>query len=121
MRSGLAVVGALVVLVAATGVHAQHFGEPSVLQFRVVWQAEVSRALGPVVQGSVYNDLIYPVRHVQLRIQGLDGSAAVKEETYKFVLGDIGPGSRAYFVAPVPAAAEYRISVYSFERIGGGQ
>ena len=73
------------------------------------------------MQGSVYNDSIYPVRHVQLRIQGLDGSAAVKEETYRFVLGDIGPGSRAYFVAPVPAAAGYRVSIYSFERIGGGQ
>lgn len=121
MRIAWAAVGVLVVLVVGTGVHAQHLGEPSASQFRVVWQAEVSKALGPVVQGSVYNDWIYPVRHVQLRIQGLDGSAAVKEETYKFVLGDIGPGSRAYFVAPVPAAAEYRVSVHSFERIGGGQ
>ena len=38
----------------------------------------------------------------------------------RFVLGDIGPGSRAYFVARVPAAAGYRVSVVAFERIGGG-
>lgn len=121
MRIGWAAVGVLVVLVVGTGVRAQHLEESGASQLRVVWQAEVSKALGPVVQGSVYNDWIYPVRHVQLRIQGLDGSAAVKEETYKFVIGDIGPGSRAYFVAPVPAAVEYRVSVHSFERIGGGQ
>ena len=121
VRIAWAAVGVLVALVVGTGVRAQHLGESRASQFRVVWQAEVSKALGPVVQGSVYNDWIYPVRHVQLRIQGLDGSVAVKEETYKFVLGDIGPGSRAYFVAPVPAAVEYRVSVHSFERIGGGQ
>lgn len=121
MKTGWAAVGVLVVLVVGTGVRAQHFGEPSASQFRVVWEAEVSRALGPVVQGSVYNDWMYPVRHVQLRIQALDGPVgAVKEETYKFVIGDIAPGSRAYFVARVPAAAGYRVSVFSFERMAGG-
>ncbi len=121
MRIGLAAAGVLVMLGVGTGaVGAQHFGEPGASQFRVVWQAEVSGTLGPVVQGSVYNDWIYPVRHVQLRIQALDGSAAVTEEIHRFVLGDIGPGSRAYFVARVPAAAGYRVSVISFERIGGG-
>lgn len=120
MRTGWAAVGILLVLVVGTGARAQHFGEPGASQFRVMWQAETSRALGPVVQGSVYNDWIYPVRHVQLRIEALDASAAVKEETYRFVLGDIGPGSRAYFVARVPAAAGYRVSVVAFERIGGG-
>jgi len=116
----MAAVGILLALLVGTGVHAQHFGAPGASQFRVVWQAETSRVLGPVVQGSVYNDLIYAVRHVQLRIEALDASASVKEETYRFVLGDIGPGSRAYFVARVPAAAGYRVSVVSFERIGGG-
>ncbi len=111
--------GGLVVPVVATAACAQPVGEPGASQFRVVWQAEGSKALGPVVQGSVYNDWIYPVRHVQLRIEALDG-ATVKEETYKFVLGDIAPRSRAYFVARVPAASGYRVTVVSFERIGGG-
>jgi hypothetical protein len=116
----MGVAGALLVLaVAVASGGAQSLGEPGASQFRVVWQAEASRALGPVVQGSVYNDWIYPVRHVQLRIQALEG-ATVKEETYKFVLGDIAPGSRAYFLARVPAAGDYRVSVVSFERIGGG-
>lgn len=121
MRTRWLAVAVLVVLVVVMPVHAQHFGEPGASQFRMVWQAEVSRALGPTVQGSVYNDWIYLVRHVQLKIQAMDGSGTVKGETYRFVLGDIGPGSRAYFMAPVPAAAEYRVSVFSFERIGGGQ
>lgn len=120
MKSGWAAVGVLIMLVVGTGVRAQHVEEPSASQFRVVWEAEVSRALGPVVQGSVYNDGIYPVRHVQLRIQALDGAAAGKEGTYTFVSGDIEPGSRAYFVARVPAAAGYRVSVFSFERMAGG-
>ena len=121
MRTGLAVAGALLLaLVVAGGARAQHLGEPDASHLRVVWEAEVSKALGPVVQGSVYNESIYSVRHVQLRIQALDASDAVAGEAYRFVLGDISPGSRAYFVARVPAAARYRISIASFERIGGG-
>ena len=120
MKSGWAAVGVLLVLAVGTGVRAQHL-EPSASQFRVVWEADVSRVLGPVVQGSVYNDGIYPVRHVRLRIEALDGpAAAVTEGTYTFVSGDIEPGSRAYFVARVPAAAGYRVSVLSFERMAGG-
>jgi hypothetical protein len=73
------------------------------------------------VQGSVYYEGLYPVSHVQLSIQALDGpAAAVKEGTYTFVSGDIEPGSRAYFVARVPAAAGYRVSAFSFERMAGG-
>jgi hypothetical protein len=116
VKSGLAVV--LVALALVTAVSAQPAGESG--PFRVVWQAETSRALGPVVQGSVYNDSIYQVRHVQLRIQCLDGST-VREEIYKFVLGDIAPGSRGIFTARVPAAPQYQVHVVSYERIGAGQ
>lgn len=115
MKSGLAVV--LVALALVTAVGAQPV-EPGASQFRVVWQAESSRVLGPVVQGSVYNDSNYQVRNVQLRIQCLDG-ATVREEVYKFVLGDIAPGSRGIFTARVPASGQYQVSVASFERIGG--
>lgn len=118
MKSGLAVV--LMVLALVTAVGAQPAGEPGSSEFRVVWQAETSRTLGPVVQGSVYNDSIYSVRYVQLRIQCLDGST-VREQVYKFVLGDIAPGSRGIFTARVPASAQYQVHVVSFERIGGGQ
>lgn len=120
-NAGLVGAGILLsVLVSAIEGRAQHIGEPGAAHLRVVWEAEVSKLLGPIVQGSVYNESIYAVRHVQLRIQALDASNAVTEETYRFVLGDIAPGSRAYFVARVPAADRYRVSVLSFERIGGG-
>jgi hypothetical protein len=115
VKSGLA--GILMALALVTAVSAQPAGEPG---FRVVWQSETSRVLGPVVQGSVYNDSIYQVRHVQLRIQCLEGST-VREEIFKFVLGDIAPGSRGIFTVRVPAAPQYQVTVVSFERIGSGQ
>jgi hypothetical protein len=120
VKSGLAVL--LVTLALVTAVGAKPAGDPGASQFRVVWQSETSRVLGPVVQGSVYNDSIYPVRHVQLRIRCLDG-ANVREEIFKFVLGDIAPGSRGIFTARVPASPTYEVGVFSFERIGasGGQ
>lgn len=115
-----AVLAVLVLVLVATGVRAQHLEGPPTEQLRVEWTAEVSRALGPVVTGSVYNYRTTSVRHVQLRIEVQDASGRMVAEVYRFVIGDIAPGSRAYFVAPVRiAGAGYRVTVQSFEVLGG--
>jgi hypothetical protein len=112
----------LVLILVATGLGAQHLEGPPTEQLRVEWTGEVSKALGPMVTGYVYNYRSTSVRHVQLRIEVQDGSGRMVAEVYRFVSGDIGPrGGRTYFVAPVPVAgAGYRVTVQSFEVLGGG-
>lgn len=119
-RAGSAALAVLVLVLIATGVWAQHLEGPPTEQLRVEWTGEVSKALGPMVTGYVYNDRSTSVRHVQLRIEVQDGSGRMVAEVYRFVIGDIGPRGRTYFVAPVSAGAGYRVTVQSFEVLGGG-
>ncbi len=120
-RVGAALAVLVLVLIIAPGVRAQHLEGPATEQFRVEWTGEVSRALGPVVTGYVYNYRTTSVRHVLLRIEVQDAAGGMVAEVYRFVIGDIAPGSRTYFVAPVRiAGAGYRVTVQSFEVLGGG-
>ena len=120
-RMGSAALTVLVVVLMATGVRAQHLEGPPTELLRVEWTGEVSKALGPMVTGYVYNDRSTSVRHVQLRIEVHDGSGQMLADVYRFVNGDISPGGRTYFVSPVPVVgAGYRVTVQSFEVLGGG-
>lgn len=119
--AGSAVLAVLVLVLTATGVRAQHLEGPPSGQLRVEWTGEVSKALGPMVSGYVYNYRSTSVRHVQLRIEVHDGAGRMVADVYRFVIGDISPGGRTYFVSPVPVVgAEYRVTVQSFEVLGGG-
>ena len=120
-RAASAALAVLVLVLVATGVRAQHLGSPPTEQLRVEWTGEVSKALGPMVTGYVYNYRSTSVRHVQLRIEVHDGAGRMVADVYRFVIGDISPGGRTYFVSPVPVVgAEYRVTVQSFEVLGGG-
>ena len=119
-RAGVAALAVLVLVLIAPGVWAQHLEGPSTEQLRVEWTGEVSKALGPMVTGYVYSSRGTSVRHVQLRIEVEDGSGRLVAEVYRFVIGDIAPGGRTFFVAPVPAGDRYRVTVQSFEVLGGG-
>ncbi len=120
-RARTAALSVLVLVLIATEARAQHLDNPPTEQLRVEWTAEVSKALGPMVTGYVYNYRSTSVRHVQLRIEVQDESGRMVREIYRFVIGDIAPGSRTYFVAPVRiAGAGYRVTVQSFEVLGGG-
>ena len=111
----------LVLVLMATGVRAQHLEGPPTEQLRVEWTGEVSKALGPMVTGYVYNYRSTVVRHVLLRIEVHDESGRMVADVYRFVIGDISPGGRMYFVSPIPVVgAEYRVTVQSFEVLGGG-
>lgn len=119
-RAGSAVLAMLALVLIATGVRAQHLESPATEQLRVEWTEEVSKALGPMVTGYVYNYRTTSVRHVLLRIEVQDAAGGMVAEVYRFVIGDIAPGSRTYFVAPVRiAGAGYRVTVQSFEVLGG--
>ena len=77
---------------------------------------------GQVVEGYVYNMADITADRMLLEIDQLDASGAVVGKTSTRVLGGAPAGSRAWFRAPVPSAAGYRVEVLSFDwiRVGGG-
>jgi hypothetical protein len=89
--------------------------------FRFEYQV-VQGSSGPVLEGYVYNMANIPAERMTLEIDLLDASGSVVGQTSTRVLGGAPPGNRAWFQAKVPAAANYRVEVQSFDwiRIGGG-
>ena len=89
--------------------------------FRVEWTADPPSRQRVTISGYVYNERNDMVRYVQIRIQELDSSGAVIAQRYHTVVGDILPGGRAFFTGWAPAGgAQYRISIGSFQQLGGG-
>jgi hypothetical protein len=76
---------------------------------------------GPAIEGYVYNDGRSRLTNVRLRIEVLGADGTVTAEGFGWVLGDVVPGGRGYFVVRVPAAAaSYRISVLAFDVVSAG-
>ncbi len=89
--------------------------------FRLEWQV-VPASSGSVLEGYVYNLANIPADRMTLEINLLDGSGSVVGKSSTRVLGGAPAGSRAWFQAKVPTAANYQVEVQSFDwiRIGGG-
>ena len=120
MRQRIALLTAFVLLVGVSPVRAQLYAPETIEQdFRVEWQAGQNRK-GPVVEGYVYNKAMRGADHMRLKIDQLDGSGRVLGTTTAVVLGTVPLDGRAYFSAPVPPAASYRVQPYSWDWTGGG-
>lgn len=52
---------------------------------------------------------------MRLQIERLDASGQVIGDSTVWVLGGVPKDGRAYFGAPVPEAASYRVQVLSFD------
>ena len=99
---------------------AQNFGRPSDQWFRVSWEPRRHGA-APALEGYVYNEWVFWVSDVRLRVEGLDAESRPVGETFVWTSRSIAPGDRAYFVSPVvPGATGYRITVASFNVVRGG-
>jgi hypothetical protein len=86
--------------------------------FRVEWARRTEPWMKPGVEGYVYNDSVYRVSNVRLRIEVLDGANQRVGERFGWVYGSIDPGGRGYFVLPPPEAGHtYLITVVSFDPI----
>lgn len=76
---------------------------------------------GPAIEGYVYNDGRSRLTNIRLRIEVLGADGVVTAEAFGWVVGDVVPGGRGYFVVRVPAmAATHRISVLSFDVVSRG-
>src|SRR5262245_37821022 len=116
----MVVVSAL--LFAATPVSA---GDVSQGDFGVGWEESLIGRRDAVVKGYVDNRSQLRVGDVHLRVETLDGSGRVIGESFGWVMGDVAPGGRGYFVVRVTVpGAEYRVTVESYDAIsaspGGG-
>src|SRR5215813_4445653 len=73
------------------------------------------------LQGYVESSLGEAATRVQLLALALDASGNVTAQRVAWLPESIGAGGRAYFDIPkMPPAAEYRVSVWSFDRLKGG-
>jgi hypothetical protein len=87
--------------------------------FSLEWK-QATTARGPVVEGFIYNRSGLIADRMRLSIEQLDASGKVVGTTTTWVLGTVPPNNRAWFQAPVPAAASYRVEILSFDWVGRG-
>lgn len=107
---------ALLGLLLAPAAHAQTL--VSLESFRVEWTTRTEPWMKPGVEGYVYNDSVYRVSNVRLRIETLDQGNQPVSERFSWVHGNIDARGRGYFVLPPPEAGRtYRITVVSCDPI----
>jgi len=89
--------------------------------FKVEWTAEPQRDGERRLSGYVQSAVKEPVNKVQLLAQALDGSGKVVAQRVEWLPETIPAYGRMYFDIPkMPPAADYRVSVWAFDRIKGG-
>ena len=70
----------------------------------------------PVLEGYVHNSGHLRLSSIRLKVEVLDADGRVVEETFGWVLGDLEPGGRAYFIVALETTGRsYRVSVLSFD------
>jgi hypothetical protein len=112
----LALMLAAAVAIAAGSAAAANYAQETLDRyFRLEYEVAQS-STRPVVSGYVYNlNPGTPAERMRLSIEALDGSGNVVATSSTWVLGNVPPGNRAYFSAPVAPAASYRVQVQSFD------
>jgi hypothetical protein len=86
--------------------------------FGVGWEPHLVGGRETAVKGYVDNRSQLRVGDVHLRVETLDASGTVIGETFGWVMGDLAPGGRGYFVVRVPVTgATYRVTVESYDAI----
>ncbi len=87
--------------------------------FSLEWKPATT-AQGSVVEGFIYNRSGLIADRMRLSIDQLDASGKVVGTTTTWVMGTVPANNRAWFQAPVPAAASYRVEIVSFDWLGRG-
>ena len=110
----------LVVLLAAPGVAPARELQPLMhgweQHFSVTWDT-IQRHGRQEVEGYVINRSPYRVGHLRVLVDSLDDTGRIVDQKVSWVLGELSGDSRLYFDVPVTSAANYRVSVFSYDRI----
>lgn len=89
--------------------------------FTLDWSPQPERDGERRLQGHILSALGEAATKVQLLALALDASGTVIARRVQWLPETILSGDRVYFEIPnMPPAAEYRVSVWAFERIKGG-
>jgi len=115
-RGAIALLVLALVLMGIVPASAQLMFAPESLQryFRVEWQATQNRK-GPGIEGYVYNTSSRTAQRVSLKIERVDASGRDVGSSTVWIPGEVPMTDRVYFSASVPAAANYRVRIISFD------
>jgi hypothetical protein len=85
----------------------------------IQWQVE-PRGQTAVVWGYAYNQSPYTFDRVQLLVEGVGPDGQILSQRIVWAVGVLGGWGRNYFEAPMAPAPIYRVRVFSYDRIEGG-
>ena len=74
----------------------------------------VTRDGRSVAGGTVWNISDWGASRIQLLVEALDASGRAVDRRVIWLGSDLAAGSNAYFEAPMPSSASYRVSVFAF-------
>ncbi|HXH82320.1 MAG TPA: hypothetical protein VNN07_05255 [Candidatus Tectomicrobia bacterium] len=84
--------------------------------FAVTWNT-VQRRGRLEIEGDVNDRSPYRVGRLRILVESVDARGQVVDQRISWVLGELGGDSQLYFRVPVSPAADYRVSVFSYDRI----
>jgi hypothetical protein len=76
---------------------------------------------GSVVWGYLQTGSPYTFHRIRVLVDGLDTSNQITAQRLAWVPGHLAWPSRLYFEVPMPPAASYRVSVFSWDRLETGR
>src|SRR5262245_5690775 len=88
--------------------------------FSVTWDS-VQRRGRTEVEGYVINKSPYRVGRVRVLVDSLDTTTRVVDQKVAWVSGELQGDDRLYFSVPVTPAAQYRVRVFSYDRLETAQ
>jgi len=84
--------------------------------FSATWDT-VQRRGRTEVEGYLMNQSSYRIGRVRVLVDSLDNANRVVDQKVAWVAGESAGGDRLYFSVPVTPAAQYRVRVFSYDRI----
>lgn len=84
--------------------------------FSVSWESGQYRGK-PSVEGYVNNISPYHTNNIRIMIESLDAGGQVTNQQIAWLPGDLLGGGRLFFQVPTAPAPNYRVSVFSYDRV----
>jgi hypothetical protein len=120
MRRALTVLGLAVLAIGAAWPSAAAELQPLMAGwervFSIDWQPGQYRGR-PGIEGYLNNVSPYSVTNIRLIVEGMDAGGQVINQQIAWVPGDVLGGSRLFFQVPTTPAPNYRVRVFSYDRV----